>query len=44
MSQQMGECAFFIIDNSFSRLSFIIVMFHIQSNFAVGPEVRKWLA
>ena len=39
-----GHVSIFIINEDFSYLSSIIAMYHIQSDLAVGQEVRKWVA
>ena len=39
-----GCVSFYVIDENSYHLSSIIAMYHIQSNFAVEQEVRKWVA
>ena len=39
-----GHVSISVIDENFYHLSSVIAMCHIQSNFAVGQEVRKWVA
>ena len=39
-----GHVCIFIIDENFYQLSSVIAMCHIQSDFALGQEVGKWVA